>query len=225
VLRTLTAARAVTTGVGLVLLGATAGCGSDGERASWGSAAGPSPSTSPSPTRTESSPTQASPPAAANGDLRLRLLKVDGHPSCTVYMTRPPVEPDNIGLPSAVVAFTVDGLPNADGATVSLTSPPPGTESGVMARFNADGTLRQGDVVHLDGAPKVTYYAFPVDLRRIINKTVSFTLVVDPDDRVKEPNEKNNALKLRLTTRGVIGPDDLTKGYPSGAGNRCVKVS
>jgi hypothetical protein len=215
----------VATGAGFVLLGAAAGCGSEPEQASRNSAAStsppvsPSPSADPSPSRTEAS----NPPA--DGDLRLRLLKVKGHPSCTVYMQRSQVQPDNIGLPSVVVAFTVDGLPNTSGATVAVPSPPPGTNGGVMARFNADGTLGDGDGVHLDGAPKVTYYAFPVDLRRIINKTVSFTLAVDPDDRVKEPNEKNNVLKLRLTTRGVIGPDDLTKGYPSGAGNRCVKVS
>jgi hypothetical protein len=160
-----------------------------------------------------------------DSDLSLRLLKVNGLPSCTVYMLRNQVEPTNIGLPTAVVAFKVDGLPNASGATVAVSSPPPGTVGGVLARFNADGTLRDGDGVHLGGAPKVTYYAFPVDLRRIHDKTVSFTLAVDPDDRVKEANEKNNTLKLRLTVRGVVGPPDLTKGYPSGAGNRCVKVA
>jgi hypothetical protein len=140
-------------------------------------------------------------------------------------MTPSALTPSEIGYPQLVVAFEVGGLPNADGATVSLTSPPPGTNGGVVARFNADGTLRSGDGVHLDGAPKVTYYAFPVDLRRLYNKTVSFTLTVDRDRTVKEPNEKNNALKLRLTTRGVVGPPKLTKGYPSGAGNRCAKVS
>jgi hypothetical protein len=220
---TLTVVRAVAAGVGLVLLGALAGCGSSGERASWSSAASPSPSVSPSPSRIEPSPTAASKPAV-NGDLSLRLVKVNGLPSCTIYMLRSPVV-TAIGTPTAAVAFKVDGLPNTSGTTVSVTSPPPGTNAGVLARFNADGTLSDGDGVHLDGAPKVTYYAFPVDLRRLYNKTVSFTLAVDPDDRVKEPNEKNNVLKLRLTTRGVVGPQDLTKGYPSGAGNRCVKVS
>jgi hypothetical protein len=168
--------------------------------------------------------TEASKPPA-DGDLSLRPVKVNRLPPCTVYMLRSQVQPTNIGLPNAVVAFKVDGLPNTSGATVALTSPPDGTNAGVVARFNPDGTLRDGDGVRLDGAPKVTYYAFPVDLRRLYNKTVSFTLAVDPDNKVEETNEKNNVLKLRLTTRGVVGPPDLTKGYPSGAGNRCAKVS
>jgi hypothetical protein len=229
---TLSACRAIAAGVGLVLFGAVAGCGS-GEQASS------SPGASASPFRTESSPVEASPTEpspieaprteapkpAVERDLSLRLVKANSGPPCTVYIIRAPSGPPDLGLPAIVVAFDVAGLPNGSGATVTVTSPPPGSNGGVLARFSADGSLREGTSVHLDKKSKVVYYAFPVDLRQIINKTVSFTLTVDPDNQVSEPNEKNNALKLRLTTRGVVGPPELTKYYPSGARNRCVKAS
>jgi hypothetical protein len=222
---TLTRSRAVAAGLGLMLFGVLAGCGSTTKRASWGSPASTSPSADPSPSvsPSPSASAAAAQPAAASVDLSLRLVKVSRLPSCTILMYR---SPDQItGFPYLGIAFKVDGLPTPEGgARVSVTSSTADTLDEVT-RFNADGTLSNGLGLRLDQAPNVTYYAYPADLRQFLNKTVPITITVDPDNEVKETNEKNNVLKLRLTARGVQGPPELTKGYPSGARNRCVKAS
>jgi hypothetical protein len=211
---TLTAGRAV---AGLVLFSALSGCGSAGEQARWASGESTA-SPSPSP----SSAVAASGPAAATGDLTLRLVKVDGLPSCTIIMSKAPGE--FTAFPYLGIAFRVDGLPNEGGARVAVTSSAADTLDEVT-KLNSDGTLNHGKGLKLDEAPKVTYYAYPADLRQLVNKTVPITITVDPDNEVDEANERNNVLKLRLTARGVQGPPELTKGYPRGAGNRCAKVS
>lgn len=155
-------------------------------------------------------PTAASPPAAATSappaleDVKPTLINPAGAPACG-YFTR--VE-EQAASKYTYLSFAVAVAPTGTLGDIRLEYEIEGDPTSHVATFG-DGVIRSGKST-LPFGRKVSYLMADIGILRVdsipsqkvtafLNKPRVITVTVDPQNRIDEPNEDDNVLKLRVT--------------------------
>jgi hypothetical protein len=159
------------------------------------------PSAAPAATSPSAAATSASP---ALEDVKPTLVNPAGSPACG-YFTRVETQ---AASKYTYLSFAVAVVPGGTLGEVALAYEIEGDPTSHIARFG-DGEIRAGKST-LPSGRKIKYLMADLGIVRVdaipsqkltafLNKPRIITVTVDPQNQIKEPDEDNNVLRLRVT--------------------------